>query len=261
MGLIILPMPDPFAGIKEKLKRSHENVINLQLEVNRFFEEGKYPALLPEDDVQALLEAAQYHMQREVPLRFSVLIGETAHHLRSILDHIVWQFSRESFREEHGDWIEFPIRKTRPDDKNSIKRFERKIEGVTDVRVRNFIEQLQPYNATNPIDSPLLAIHNIDVIDKHRELVLCVSSGAVELPPDISERLIAKFSASHQSGIPEAIMEAEFRREIENNAKIVPTISFTDFRGRDFEAIVPAMFELNNEVVCIVAQFDRFLPR
>jgi hypothetical protein len=252
-------MPDPFAGIKEKLKRSYENVLNLQAEVNRFFEESKYP-VLPQDNVQLLLEAVQYHSQREIPMRFSVLAGEIAHHLRSCLDHIVWQFSSDFYRREHFKRIEFPILETRPIDKDSIKRYEGKIKGITNVAVVDAIERLQPYNAISPVESPLLAIHNMDVIDKHRELVLCLSSGAIEIPHEAVSDAVAKLRASYQQGIVDPTLEARLKREMHNHAKIAATISFPNFRGREFEAVVMAMMELNNEIVQIIARFDRFLP-
>lgn len=257
---MILPMPDPFAGIKEKLKRSHENVLNLQAEVNRFFEESKYP-VLPQDDIKALVEAIKYHSQRDIPLRFSVLAGEIAHHLRSCLDHIVWQFSSDAYRREHFKRIEFPVLETRPIDKDSIKRYEGKIKGITDTGVLDAIERLQPYNAINPVESPLLVIHNMDVTDKHRELILCLSTGAIEIPPDVVGDAVAKLRMSYQQGIVDPTLEARLKREMQNHAKIVATISFPNFRGREFEAVVMAMMELNNEVVRIIAEFARYLPR
>jgi len=253
-------MSQSFDGIKEKLKRSHENVLNLQAEVNRFFEESRYP-VLPQDDVKALLEAIKYHSQRDIPLRFSVLAGEIAHHLRSCLDHIVWQFSTDAYRRDHFKRIEFPILETRPPDKDSVKRHEGKIKGITNPDVLRAIEALQPYNSANPVESALLVIHNMDITDKHRELVLCLSTGAVEVPHEVVGRVVAKLRPSYQQGIMDGAFEAELQREIENHAKIVATISFANFRGREFEAIIPAMMELNNEVVRIVAHFDRFLPR
>jgi len=71
-----------FAGIAEKLKRSEENIYNLNSEIERFFEESDYP-VLPENDRKTLLKAIEYHKNLVIPPRFSVLAGETIHHLRS----------------------------------------------------------------------------------------------------------------------------------------------------------------------------------
>src|ERR1700685_2722608 len=114
-----------FDGIDEKLKRSRQNIANLQVEIDAFFEEHGCAAL-PQDDMQLLLKAAQDLEKIRVPLRFSVLIGEIVHHLRSCLDHIVWQFSSSDYREStNRRFIEFPILETRPSDKDRPTRYDR----------------------------------------------------------------------------------------------------------------------------------------
>jgi hypothetical protein len=54
-------------------------------------------------------------------LRFSVLAGEVIHHLRSCLDHLVWQLSSEPFRSAHSDRIEFPVYERAPVGKVSAR--------------------------------------------------------------------------------------------------------------------------------------------
>jgi len=49
-------MPYEFIGIKEKLKRTNENILNLEGEVAAFLNEGKH-AVLPEHDTELLREA------------------------------------------------------------------------------------------------------------------------------------------------------------------------------------------------------------
>src|SRR5579864_7615214 len=162
-------MPPNFDGITEKLKRANENIRNLESEIGVFFQQGEYP-VLPEDNRELLLKAIEYHKKRVIPLRFSMLAGEIVHHLRSILDHVVWQFSDEVYRRDHPRLIEFPVVEVPPVDKDSISRYVRKIKGITVARVRDLIERLQPYNSPDPLDDPLLILHKMNVIDKHREL-------------------------------------------------------------------------------------------
>jgi hypothetical protein len=175
-------MTHPFDGINEKLKRSSENIRYIESEVTRFFEESDYP-VFPQDDKKLILEAIEYHRQREIPPRFSVLIGEVVHHLRSCLDHIAWHFSTLEYRRDHFRRIEFPVLEAPPGDKDTLKRYEGKIKGITISEARRAIEALQPYNAPDPVDSPLLILHNMDIWDKHRELVLCFGTGAIAYPP------------------------------------------------------------------------------
>src|ERR1700761_1924172 len=87
-----MKMDHPLSGAYEKLHRAEENIEKLELEITRFFEESKYPVISNEND-QLFLEAIDYHGNRKIPIRFSVLAGEIVHHLRSSLDHVAWQLS------------------------------------------------------------------------------------------------------------------------------------------------------------------------
>src|SRR5258708_27984155 len=114
-----------FEGVLERLKRTNENILNLQTEISVFFQEGKYP-VIPEDDKKLLLEAIEYHKSRVIPSRFSVLAGEIVHHLRSCLDHVVWEFSTEAYRRDHFLRNEFPVFVAPAVHRDSISLYQRK---------------------------------------------------------------------------------------------------------------------------------------
>lgn len=242
-------------GVEEKLKRSRENILNLQAEISRFFETSEYP-VLPDYDVKALLKAAEYHQSRAIPPRFSVLAGEIVHHLRSCLDHIAWQFSTVKYRTDHETWIGFPILEARPVEKDELKRYERKVGGIVKPEVRSLIDALQPYNSPDALDSGLLILHKMDIVDKHRELNICLSTGGIAYPFEVIQRVIAKHRASYESGIFDAAFEADTRRELQGNAQIKPIISFPHFGSRELEAVEMALMELHNAVVTVVKRFD-----
>jgi hypothetical protein len=243
-------MKPNFDGVFEKLKRTTENISNLQFEINGFFQSGEYP-IIPEDDKELLLKAVEYHKKRTIPLRFSVLAGEIVHQLRSCLDHVAWQFSSEVYRQDHETWIEFPVFEVRPSDKDSTKRYERKVGGITDSRIRGLIESLQPYNATDPVDCLLFILHKMDVVYKHRELILCVGTGARAIPSAIAQHL-DKDRISRMS--PD--QKAALAFELKGYGNLVPEISLRDFGRRKIEPVVPALIQLNNYFVQLMKQFD-----
>jgi len=247
-------MPHPFDGIKEKLRRSNEHIQNLQLELSTFFQNCEYP-VLPEDDKQLLLDAIHYHQQLLIPPRFSVLAGEIIHQLRSCLDHVVWCFSTDEYREQHFRKIEFPVFDNRPVDKNGIRLYEGKIKGVTSPNVLGLIERLQPYNAPDPVESPILILHSLDIIDKHREVFLIDGIGTREIPQDMGE-VFASYKREHPELSP-----VDLAIKFKGHGKLVPSVSFRNFGRREVQPVVPALMELNNEIVRIVSQFDRLLPR
>ncbi len=246
--VILSAVTNDFTGIRDKLKRANENILNLESEIARFFQEGKYP-VLPEHDNKLLLEAIQYHKNRIIPLRFSVLAGEIVHHLRSCLDHVAWIFS-DINRVKNTRQIEFPIFEKRPIDKDAVSLYERKVKGIANAKVLNLIESLQPYNSSDPLSSPLAIIQSFDIIDKHRELVLCVPTGAREIPKGI-DSIFEAYQRQHPDLTP-----ADIAHKFKGHGQLVPQVSFTDFGRREIQPIVPGLMELNNEIVKIMKQFD-----
>lgn len=246
-------MANEFDGIQEKLKRAQENVLNLESEIVRFFNESDYP-VFSKDDNQLLLKQIEYHRNRPIPLRFAVLAGEIIHHLRSCFDHVVWLFSglvHQASRDAR--FIEFPILEQRPSQHDMFTKYERKIQGVTNVRVRDLIDKLQPYNSANPRDSLLLVIQKLDVTDKHKELVIMFNAGAVQLPMEIMRRYANYASVDPVGG--RAMLQAEFKR----HGQAVPDIAFRDFGGGEVQPIVQGVMLLYNFTVEQMRAFNQFI--
>ena len=236
-----------FNGIAEKLIRAKENIFGLDSEIERFFQEGEY-AVLPENDRKALLEAIEYHKNLVIPPRFGVLVGEIVHHLRSCFDHIVWHFSVGAIDED--TWISFPIFPEKPKNADDRRSFERKIKRVNDASVKSLVEQFQPYNATDPLDHPLLIINDFDIIDKHRELVVCYATGSVAFPTEM-QGIIEGYKREH----PE-LDSAEIARHFKGHGTPQPCISFRNFGRREIEPVIPGLMQLFNYTVDAVKRFE-----
>jgi hypothetical protein len=243
-------VPQKFSGIDEKLKRANQNIRNLNSEISRFFQRGKY-CVLPEHNREILLKAIKYHRERVIPPRFSVLAGEIIHHLRSCFDHIAWHFSSAQYRKDHVRSIEFPIFNEEPVKKEDIARYKRKIKGITDPRVIDLIDRLQPYKTSDPANTLLYIIHDFDIVDKHRELVLCVPTGARKVPEDV-HTLIECYERTHPEMSP-----AEVAFKFKGHGKLVPQISFRNFGRRTIQPVIPGLIELRNYTVSIIAEFAK----
>jgi len=101
-----------------------------------------------------------------MPPRFSVLIGEVIHHLRTVLDHLVFFLAGE-----HGNpsRLAFPVCREERGFELALKRGA--LTGVPHAAVR-IIERLQPYRTSpNPEKATLYQLHRLNVIDKHRLLL------------------------------------------------------------------------------------------
>ncbi len=242
-------MAQRFDGIEEKLKRTNETIHNLEAEVKAFFQEGEY-AVLPEHHKKLLLEAIQYHKNRVIPLRFSVLAGEIVHHLRSCFDHVAWQFSSPEYRRDYVRRIDFPVFDKEPIDRDSVARYEGKVKGIANLCARSLIERLQPYKAPDPLDSPLLILHNMDVFDKHRELILSVPTGGRMFPPAMRD-IVESYERAHVE-----LTTAEVAYHFKDCGELVPQVAFTNFGRREIQPVVQGLSELSNYTITVVKEFD-----
>jgi hypothetical protein len=236
-----------FEGINEKLIRAKENIVNLESEIGAFFEKSDYP-VIPDKDHEALLKAIEYHKNLVIPLRFSVLSGEIIHHLRSCFDHIVWHFSVQPAQNVRK--IEFPVFDKLPANHEGRKLFEGKIAGITDSNVISLIKRLQPYNAPDPLDDPLWIIHDLDIVDKHRELVILPSTGSLKFPIEMTG-IIEGYQRAHPELGP-----ADIAFHFKRYGSAGPTISFRNFSGRKIEPVIPGLTQLFNYTVKVMKDFE-----
>jgi hypothetical protein len=162
--------------IRVKLDRAKEHLDAFNTDLDRFVKEKPYPLhVVTESDTSKKVSDVEW--TRGPPARWSAIVGDCVHNLRSVLDHIVWDLSGGTgHAPKHS---EFPVF----DD--SIKYFERtkkgtgppargsglwKIDGVSNPYAIAAIRRLQPFQRPDPARHPLWIIHELDRLDKHRAL-------------------------------------------------------------------------------------------
>jgi hypothetical protein len=247
-------MPQKFSGIHEKLKRADQNIRNLDRELRRFIKSGRYP-VVPENKREITLKAIHYHKKRRIPPRFAVLAGEVVHHLRSCLDHIAWHFSSPEYREDPAKSrsIAFPIWDKEPVDKKGVPCFHGKVKAIPDAKVRELMRKFQPYDTPDPANDLLSILHHFDIFDKHRELVVCISSGARRLSAN-DEPIIESYKRAHPELNP-----AQVAFKFKGHGKLVPQVSFRNFGRRPIQPVIPGLTELRDATVSVVAEFAKLL--
>ena len=155
-----------------KLDRAKEHLGTLNTEIDRFATEKPYA-----------FHAVTYEGSNEIydvvwlrnpPPRWSAIVGDCVHNLRSALDHIVWTLSGgDGQAPAHA---EFPIF---IDEEKYLKRTKEgdpvrgsglwKIQGVR--KGRPVFYRLQPFQGPDDrISHPLWILHELDRVDKHRRL-------------------------------------------------------------------------------------------
>jgi hypothetical protein len=237
-----------FAGILEKLKRAHENIVNLNTEIGAFFEASNYP-IFSDTDSEQWQDAVNYHRDLVIPKRFSVLSGEIAHHLRSCLDYVVWHFSDAGYRTIAENAVEFPVCRKEPLTKDEIGRYERKVKGITNPNVLSLIRDMQPYKrGGDPENDPVCIVHDMDRFDKHRELTIVAACAGVIVPTSAgieAARAVTKY------GQGETLTGVELglaHETIKQNAKVSPQVAFAEFGKRKDQFVVPALAQLHEAI-------------
>lgn len=108
----------------------------------------------------------------EFPLRISVFVGEIVHNLRSSLDHLVCALALMNSGEYRRS-NQFPVCDTYEKFQSSQKRGYLKGVGSEAFKL---IQSLQPYYTGDPEKNPLKVLHDLNVMDKHRILIVLVTA-------------------------------------------------------------------------------------
>ena len=98
-----------------------------------------------------------------------LLVGDFAHNLRCVLDHIVWQLVAFATQAIPAARVQWPVLNS-PDPST----LNRQTKGAPAPAVA-LIESFQPYHAgPDPAykQHPLWQVHKLDIVDKHRRAVI-----------------------------------------------------------------------------------------
>jgi hypothetical protein len=165
-----------------KLERAREHLQCLEMEAGVWIRTKPYGLAdepdpdPPEDAVPPGAYRGRIRITRvdDVPDHLSLLIGDCAHNLRSALDHLALALARSyipNMTTEQANNSAFPIFYSR-----AMKATEeRERIGCIDPTAQTFIKGLQPHLRGNAFRAdPLWQIHELDRLDKHQVLNLCV---------------------------------------------------------------------------------------
>jgi hypothetical protein len=171
--------PYPLAGCEEKLKRASFHFEVLDELIFQFFEtKPQAYRVVTEIDKESSRYLGRVRISRELPLQWSVVVGDYLQNLRATLDHLIWQLVLAN-EKKPGFGNSFPIfDKLPPEDPShpDRERWERHIRGLHPDAAR-FIDFCQPYKGIHgPGVHTLTGLRILSNEDKHRVLVPALSS-------------------------------------------------------------------------------------
>jgi hypothetical protein len=234
-------------GVREKLDRANQNILNLKSEINAFLNE-RPDSTASDDNKNAGEELFEFWAKRKIPPRFSVIAGEIVHHLRSCLDHIAWILSSDSYRISDERQIAFPIitRKT-PWDNDTISRYNRNIKGITDAGALALIAKLQPHHAADPADDPIAIVHELNRIDKHHNLVLVITSFNMRMTIPVQDAIVIGGYGNME--INRAVLTEKV------SFQIAPYMAFGQFGKREKQPVIESLTHLFDAIGDVVKMF------
>jgi hypothetical protein len=102
----------------------------------------------------------------------SAILGDSIHNLRVSLDHLAWQLVIAKGGTPDENTI-FPILEV-PPTPNRYGRIRVQISPGVSKELGSLLDEVQPYKRAKPANHPLAILHQLDISDKHRELLITV---------------------------------------------------------------------------------------
>jgi hypothetical protein len=159
-------------AIYARIARAKQHIKSLQADIQAFCHRNAHE-VRHEIDPETAEKIVVYYAREDIPVTWSILIGEIAHNLRSSLDQAVYDLTIRQTGHPL-EFSEFPIFTDRDRFNNTGKGGGLyKIRGIPE-KTREAIERMQPFNVrSDGKESLTLLLHELSIIDKHRTVHLC----------------------------------------------------------------------------------------
>ncbi len=161
-------MADPLPSVQDRLDRAQEHFEEVNTRLRAYYAADPY-VIEGETEFQGDNPTERILYVEPPEERFSTVLGEMLHDLRSALDHLAQTFVTI----DGGDPTEsaFPVRR-RPPPMNAKEVRPELLGGCKSDDVLRFLDEVQPYQlgGTYYLDG-LWILHRLAIIDRHRHIV------------------------------------------------------------------------------------------
>jgi len=239
-----------FSDAKLKVQRANSHIADLEAKVAKFF--SRYPYAVRQE-LNFETEGFGFYVKqhRAIPRELALIVGDAIHNLRTALDYLVSAVA--AARGKTINDTHFPFVRASDDLEERLKKDVRKAGPV----VMQIVRDLKPYPGG---DETLRAIHNLDLIDKHRLVVPVASLMLVRLSAGRwDNRPNVDISGTHYSlGDEEQFIPAPAGYEFSTPTEICFTgeIVFAGDSPHGGKECVPAPMHLADTVAQVIAKFE-----
>ncbi|MCO4273828.1 hypothetical protein NG701_05185 [Pseudarthrobacter sp. HLT3-5] len=149
-------------GIRAKIDRAKEHLLQLDDELHMYLDLDPI-ALVRQIQPDGETSVMAVQVTSQPPVSLSVLVGEIAHQLRSAVDHIACGLVLAAGNTPTRR-TSFPVCKTRP--------IRLAVDGGVSSEALTRVDDVQPYQQSEPTAHPLYVLNELWNVDKHRNLHL-----------------------------------------------------------------------------------------
>ena len=248
-------MPHLLDGCWAKIQRAEESIGNLNREITAFLSGDPPPYKIVREHQDNGLKYAFMAYAEPVPLRFSVLAGEIVHHLRSSLDHLIYALIVKGGGTPTNN-NQFPIYLT-------PEEFDRAcnsglIKGIPR-SAKKLIRSVQPYTSPTPEYTILYVVHQYDILDKHRLLVVTCTVAEIghqiiigpdetvaDQPTSVLPNIVGLGDPVPRRVTKDGVEVFSIRLaapapQFQANANFVPQIAFEKCGGAEIKPVIEAL--------------------
>lgn len=237
--------------VRVRIERAKKHLTNLEREIGTFGSRKFYAVTTDPDTKQRELGE-----HRILDFDFLAAAGDVVHNLRGALDHLACQLVWVGSGEEPSRRVEFPIAK----DSTTYERDKaQKVEGMCP-RAIKAIDALKPYKGGN---DTLWRIHELDNIDKHRELFtysrdcMLVADWLAESAPLGPSGFHGPYNLKARN--PQFSSIGAFDSEVETGLELEVDKAIRKVKISASDAILPSLHQLVDFTYDLVLSFKPFL--
>lgn len=159
------------SGVLVKIDRAKTHLNDFDRRAERV-KDACRKAIVRERDEQRSEYVFRFNRVPTVPAVLSAIIGDAIHNLRVSLDHLACQLIIATDGTPSNATV-FPIHEV-PPAPDRYGRTRPQISPGVPKKLREVLDEVQPYKRAKPAHHELAVLHRLDISDKHRELLVAV---------------------------------------------------------------------------------------
>ncbi len=253
---------NPLNGCWAKIERAKHYLERLEATMRDAGRDNLY-GITAETDDQTRERIVRFKFLPELSVEWGIDTGEIIHHLRSSLEHLVWQLIIVGGSTPKEGKAGFPVCHDQGKyQKTSPGGGQPKIQGIPN-GADAIIERLQPYRQSDYRSDPLWVLNELWNIDKHRRLNVVALNlmGYKAILPQGRSIVRGPFGVLEDSAeIYRFILPPDVTPGVNMTETFLCNIALHEPGLGKPKALIPTLKKLVKFVESVVGSFVRFLP-